>query len=50
MGSTCDFKKGYAPENSNTISFLEDNKTYVKTGLVKPELKAVKKGKTAKKK
>jgi hypothetical protein len=29
MALSCDFKKGYAPENSNTISFLEDNKTYV---------------------
>jgi hypothetical protein len=29
MGSTCDFKKGCAPENSNTVSFLEDSKTYV---------------------
>jgi len=29
MGSFCDFEPGYSPENSNSISFLEDNKTYV---------------------
>jgi capsular polysaccharide biosynthesis protein len=29
MGSFCDFKIGSAPKDSNSISFLEDNKTYV---------------------
>jgi hypothetical protein len=29
MGSFCDFEPGIYPEGSNSISFLEDNKTYV---------------------
>jgi hypothetical protein len=29
MGSACDFKLGSSPEDSNSISFLENNKTYV---------------------
>lgn len=29
MGSFCDFEPGYSPEDSNSINFLEDNKTYV---------------------
>jgi capsular polysaccharide biosynthesis protein len=29
MGSACDFKLGSSPEGSNSISFLENNKTYV---------------------
>jgi capsular polysaccharide biosynthesis protein len=29
MGSFCDFEPGSSPENSNSIDFLEENKTYV---------------------
>jgi capsular polysaccharide biosynthesis protein len=29
MGSFCDFEPGMSPEGSNSINFLEDNKTYV---------------------
>jgi capsular polysaccharide biosynthesis protein len=29
MGSACDFEPGTSPEGSNSINFLEDNKTYV---------------------
>lgn len=29
MGSFCDFKPGYSPENFPAINFLEDGKTYV---------------------
>jgi capsular polysaccharide biosynthesis protein len=29
MGSFCDFEPGASPEGSNSISFLEDDKTYV---------------------
>lgn len=29
LGSFCDFEPGYSPEGSSSISFLEDNKTYV---------------------
>jgi hypothetical protein len=29
MGSFCDFETGTSPEGSNSINFLEDNKTYV---------------------
>jgi capsular polysaccharide biosynthesis protein len=29
MGSFCDFEPGISPEGSNSINFLEDNKTYV---------------------
>jgi capsular polysaccharide biosynthesis protein len=29
LGSFCDFEPGYSPEDSSSISFLEDNKTYV---------------------
>ena len=29
LGSFCDFEPGYSPEGSSSVSFLEDNKTYV---------------------
>jgi capsular polysaccharide biosynthesis protein len=29
MGSLCDFEFGSSPEGSNSVNFLEDNKTYV---------------------
>lgn len=29
LGSFCDFEPGYSPEGPSSISFLEDNKTYV---------------------
>ena len=29
LGSFCDFEPGYSPEDSSSVSFLEDNKTYV---------------------
>jgi len=29
MGSFCDFEEGSSPEDSNSINFLKDNKTYI---------------------
>jgi capsular polysaccharide biosynthesis protein len=29
LGSFCDFEPGYSPEGSSSVSFLEDNKTYI---------------------
>jgi capsular polysaccharide biosynthesis protein len=29
LGSFCDFEPGYSPEGPSSVSFLEDNKTYV---------------------